>query len=150
MAPINKNEFILLIKKISSCKNLNTFIFEFELFNEYASLFNCFFDIGKSLTHLSLIHSADLDIMKIINNHVNLVNIKFELISKNSKISKEINQNYSFNLDLKRKWESIDLTNYPINQRLANLLKENKNITFSLNSCTNISGMNEIIINYND
>ena len=150
LAPINKNEFILLIQKISSCKNLNTFILEFDLFDEYASLFNCFFDIGKSLTHLSLIHSADLDIMKIINNHVNLVNIKFELISKNSKISKEINQNYSFNLDLKRKWESIDLTNYPINQRLANLLKENKNITFSLNSCTNISGMSEIIINYND
>ena len=67
LEPLKIKEFELLIKKISECKNLNTFIFEFELFNEYASLFNKFFDIGKNLTHLSLIHSTDLDIMKIIN-----------------------------------------------------------------------------------
>ena len=147
LEPLKIKEFELLIKKISGCKNLNTFIFEFELFNEYASLFNKFFDIGKNLTHLSLIHSTDLDIMKIINRHVNLINIKFELISNNAKISKEIIKNYYFNLDLNRKWESIDLTNYPINQNLHNFLNENKNIASSLNSCTNAFCINENIIN---
>ena len=147
LEPLKIKEFELLIKKISGCKNLNTFIFEFELFNEYASLFNKFFDIGKNLTHLSLIHSTDLDIMKIINRHVNLINIKFELISNSAKISKEIIKNYYFNLDLNRKWESIDLTNYPINQNLHNFLNENKNIASSLNSCTNAFCINENIIN---
>lgn len=147
LEPLKIKEFELLIKKISGCKNLNTFIFEFELFNEYASLFNKFFDIGKNLTHLSLIHSTDLDIMKIINRHVNLINIKFELISNSAKISKEIIKNYYFNLDLNRKWESIDLTNYPINQNLHNFLDENKNIASSLNSCTNAFCINENIIN---
>lgn len=147
LEPLKIKEFELLIKKISECKNLNTFIFEFELFNEYASLFNKFFDIGKNLTHLSLIHSTDLDIMKIINRHVNLINIKFELISNSAKISKEIIKNYYFNLDLNRKWESIDLTNYPINQNLHNFLDENKNIASSLNSCTNAFCIDENIIN---
>ena len=90
------------------------------------------------MTHLSLIHSTDLDIMKIINEHENLSNLKFELLSNNSKEFKEIYKNYKFDLDINREWKSIDLTNYPINQNLINSIKNNKNIFASLYICNDI------------
>ena len=37
---IDIDDFTLLLQKISACKNLNIFIFECELYDEYASLFN--------------------------------------------------------------------------------------------------------------
>ena len=146
-SPINVKDFTLLIQRISACINLNTFIFECELYNEYAFIFNTYFNIGQNLTHLSLIHTTDLDIMKIINRHDNLSYIKFELISKKSKMSKTEYINYSFNLDLERNWKSIDLTNYPINQSLVNILKYNKSIYTSFNFCTNVSGFDDLIVN---
>lgn len=144
---IDIDDFILLLQKISACKHLNIFIFECELYDEYALLFNDYFNIGQSLTHLSLIHSTDLDIMKIINEHENLTHLRFELLSNNSKESKEISKNYKFDLDLNREWKSIDLTNYPINQNLINIIKNNKNIFASLYICNNISDTNEQTIN---
>ena len=146
ITPLSPEDFKILIQAISSCKNLNIFIFDFDLVNEYALLFNNYFNIGSNLTHLSLVHSRDLDITKIINSHMNLTHINFELISKKPLIKKENNSNDICYFDGKRNWESIELTNYPINQSLADLLKENKNILFSLDSCTNISDFDDKII----
>ena len=145
--PINIDDFTLLIEKISDCYNLNIFIFECELYNEYASIFSTYFNTGNNLTHLSLVHTTDLEIMKIINRHINLTHIKFDLISKKSKLSKNVYKEYSYDLDLNRNWKSIDLTNYPINKSLINLLKYNKNIYTSLNLCNNVSDVDEIYFN---
>ena len=137
--PIDINDFILLIEKISECKSLSTFNFECELYNDYALAFNTYFEIGENLANLSLIHSPELDIMKIINFHKNLTNINLELISSNRKeISKDSFKRYNFNICPDREWKSIELTNYPINESLVNLLKENKNISFSSTSCFNV------------
>ena len=137
--PIDINDFILLIEKISECKSLSTFNFECELYNDYALAFNTYFEIGENLANLSLIHSPELDIMKIINFHKNLTNINLELISSNRKeISKDSFKSYNFNINPDREWKSIELTNYPINASLVNLLKENKNISFSSTSCFNV------------
>ena len=136
--PINIKDFVLLIQRISDCKNLEQFAFEFELQSEYAALFNENFNIGPSLTHLSLIHNSDLDVMKIVNDHINLKYIKFELIS-----SKEEGQKFRFNLDDKRDWKNIDLTNYPINNELLSTLKNKKNISSSFYFCTNASDLDD-------
>ena len=144
---IDIDDFTLILQKISACKNLNIFIFDCELYDEYASLFNDYFNIGPSLTHLSLVHSPDLDIMKIINDHQNLSHIRFELLSQNSKNTKEITRNYQFDLDVNREWKSIDLTNYPVNQNLVNILRNNKNISASLYFYENISDVSEQTIN---
>ena len=133
------NDFILLIQKISDCKSLSTFNFECELYNDYALAFNTYFEIGENLANLSLIHSPELDIMKIINFHKNLTNITLELISSNrTEISKDSFKSYNFNICSDRDWKSIELTNYPINESLVNLLKENQNISFSSTSCINV------------
>ena len=147
MAPLNKDDFKILIQAISSCKNLNTFIFDFELINEYALLFNNYFKIGNSLTNLSLVHGSELDINKIINDHMNLTHINLELISKKTLIINENYPNNYCNFDCNRNWKSIELTNYPITQSLAELLKDNKNILFSLDSCTNITDLDDKTIN---
>ena len=144
---IDLDDFAILIQKISACKNLNLFIFECELYDEYASLFNDYFKIGNNLTHLSLVHSIDLDIMKIINEHPNLTNIKFELISQNVKKMKEISKSYKFNLDSNREWKSIELINYPINQDFINFLRSKNNIFVSLNLYNNISDVSDQAIN---
>ena len=134
--PMNIYDFELLIKGISNCKKLNTFIFEYELKEEYISIFNNLFNIGDSLTHLSLIHNSELDVVKIISEHENLTNVKFELISENF-------ENFYYDFDMKRNWESIDLTNYPIYQSIADLLKSNKNINYFLDSCVNCVDLDE-------
>ena len=134
--PMNIYDFELLIKAISNCKKLNTFIFEYELKEEYISIFNNLFNIGDSLTHLSLIHNSELDVVKIISENENLTNVKFELISENF-------ENFYYDFDLKRNWESIDLTNYPIYQSIADLLKSNKNINYFLDSCVNCVDLDE-------
>ena len=136
--PINIKDFVLLIQRISNCKNLEQFAFEFELQSEYAALFNENFNIGPSLTHLSLIHNSDLDIMKIVSDHINLKYIKFELISSKKECKK-----YHFNLDNKRDWKNIDLTNYPINNELLNTLKNKKNISSNFYLCTNASDLDD-------
>jgi len=136
--PIKINDFVLLIQRISECKTLEQFVFEFELQGEYATLFNESFKIGPSLTHLNLIHSSDLDIMKIMDEHINLKYIKFELIS-----SKKESKNYHFNLDEKRDWKNIDLINYPINNELLNIIKNNKNTSSNFYLCTNASDLDD-------
>lgn len=137
---INIYDFELLIKTISKCKKLNTFIFDYELNGEFATLFNNLFNIGNNLTHLSLVHRYELDVTKIIGEHKNLANIKLELISENY-------DNFYFELDLNRNWESIDLTNYPISQSIYNFLKGNKKIKYFLDSCTNCLGLDEKNLN---
>ena len=140
LKPMNIYDFELLIKTISKCKQLNTFIFDYELIGEYANLFNYLFNVGDNLKYLSLVHNNELDVIKIIEKHKNLTNIKFELVSENV-------DNFYFDLNLKRNWESIDLTNFPISQNMFNLLKENKNIKYYLDSCINCFGLDENSLN---
>ena len=138
--PMNIYDFELLIKAISKCKKLNTFIFEYELKGEYTSIFNNLFNVGDNLTHLSLMHDSELDFVKIISEHEYLTNIKFELLSENF-------ENFYYDFDIKRNWESIDLTNYPIYQSIVDLFKSNKNINYFLDSCANCDDLDENSMN---
>jgi hypothetical protein len=77
---ININQFTSLIQKISECRQLNTFIFGFDLIEKYAEIFNQYFNPGNNLNKIQLVHSTKLDIMKIINEYPNLKGINLELI----------------------------------------------------------------------
>ena len=138
---ININQFSALIQKISECKQLNTFILRFELVDEYAKIFNQCFKLGNNLTKINLIHSSDLNIMAIINEHPSLNSITLELIMNDPDYSKKNYESYSFDLDVNRKWKEIDLTNYPINSRSLEYLKNHRDIDICLNACVNLTEM---------
>ena len=144
---IDINQFISLIQKISECKELNTFIFGFYLTGKYAEIFNDHFKIGNNLNKIQLIHNTKLDVMKIINEHPNLKKINLELIMDEPNYTKQNYENYSFALDINRDWEEIELTNYPINMRTMNYLRNNKNSISCLNACVNLTDMDDLSFN---
>ena len=141
---INTNQFSALIQKISECKQLNTFILRFELVDEYAKIFNQCFKLGNILTKINLIHNTDLNIMAIINEHPSLNSITLELIMNDPDYSKKNYESYSFDLDVNREWKEIDLTNYPINCRSLEYLKNHRDIDICLNVCVNLSEMDDL------
>ena len=141
---ININQFSALIQKISECKQLNTFILRFELVDEYAKIFNQCFKLGNNLTKINLIHSSDLNIMDIINEHQSLKSITLELIMNEPDYSKKNYESYSFDLDVNREWKEIDLTNYPINCRSLEYLKNHRDIDICLNACVNLTEMDDL------
>lgn len=141
---INTNQFSALIQKISECKQLNTFILRFELMDEYAKIFNQCFKLGNNLTKINLIHNADLNIMAIINEHPSLNSINLELIMNEPDYSKKNYESYSFDLDTNREWKEIDLTNYPINSRSLEYLKNHRDIDICLNACVNLTEMDDL------
>ena len=141
---ININQFSALIQKISECKQLNTFILRFELVDEYAKIFNQCFKLGNNLNKINLIHNTDLNIMAIINEHPSLNSITFELIMNEPDYSKKNYESYSFDLDVNRKWKEIDLTNYPINCRSLEYLKNHRDIDICLNACVNLTEMDDL------
>ena len=141
---ININQFSALIQKISECKQLNTFILRFELVDEYAKIFNQCFKLGNNLTKINLIHSSDLNIMAIINEHPSLNSITLELIMNDPDYSKKNYESYSFDLDVNREWKEIDLTNYPINFRSLEYLKNHRDIDICLNACVNLTEMDDL------
>jgi len=141
---ININQFSALIQKISECKQLNTFILRFELVDEYAKIFNQCFKLGNNLTKINLIHSSDLNIMAIINEHPSLNSITLELIMNDPDYSKKNYESYSFDLDVNREWKEIDLTNYPINNRSLEYFSNHKDIVFCLNACVNLTEMDDL------
>jgi len=141
---ININQFSALIQKISECKQLNTFILRFELVDEYAKIFNQCFKLGNNLTKINLIHNTDLNIMAIINDHPSLNSITLELIMNDPDYSKKNYESYSFDLDVNREWKEIDLTNYPINCRSLEYLKNHRDIDICLNACVNLTEMDDL------
>ena len=141
---VDINQFSALIQKISECKKLNTFILRFELTEEYAKIFNEYFHLGNNLNKISLIHSKDLNIMTIINEHPNLNSISLELIMNEPNYTKTNYENYAFDLDVNRKWKEIDLTNYPINSKNMDYLKNNRNIDICLSACVNLTEMDDL------
>ena len=141
---INTNQFSALIQKISECKQLNTFILRFELIDEYAKIFNQCFKPGNILTKINLIHNTDLNIMAIINEHPSLNSITLELIMNDPDYSKKNYESYSFDLDVNRKWKEIDLTNYPINSKSLEYLKNHRDIDICLNACVNLTEMDDL------
>ena len=141
---ININQFSALIQKISECKHLNTFILRFELIDEYAKIFNQYFKLGNNLTKINLIHNTDLNIMDIINEHPGLNSIILGLIMNEPNYSKKNYENYSFDLDINRQWKEIDLTNYPINSKCLEYLRNNKDIDICLNACVNLTEMDDL------
>ena len=144
---IGINQFISLIQKISECKELNTFIFGFYLTGKYAEIFNDYFKIGNNLNAIQLIHNTKLNVMKIINEHPNLININLELIMDEPDYTKQNYENYSFDLDVNRDWKEIELTNYPINIKTLDYLRSNKNIIYCLNACVNLTDMDDLSFN---
>ena len=141
---IDINQFVALIQKISECKKLNTFILRFELVEEYAKIFNEYFHLGNNLNKINLVHNTDLDIMAIINEHLNLNSLNLELIMNEPNYTKENYQKYSFDLDINRNWKEIDLINYPINSKNMEYLKNNKNIDITLSACVNLTEMDDL------
>ena len=142
---INIHLFTHLIQKISECKQLCTFILRLDLMDDYAKIFNKFFNVGDNLTKIYLIHSTDLDIMSIIKEHKNLNSINLELIMNEPDYSKENYEKYSFDLvDTKHQWKEIELTNYPINRRNLDYLINNKDAKICLNVCVNLTEMDDL------
>ena len=141
---ISNYQFSALIRKISECKELNTFILRFELMEDYAKNFNRYFKLGNNLTKIHLIHNTDLDIMTIINEHPNLNSINLELIMNEPNYSKKNYENYAFDLDTNRKWKEIDLTNYPINSKSLEYLENNKDVKVCLNACVNLTDIDDL------
>ena len=141
---IDINQFTSLIQKISECKKLNTFILRFELVEEYAKIFNEYFHLGNNLNKINLVHNTDLDIMAIINEHLNLNSLNLELIMNEPNYTKENYEKYYFDLDINRNWKEIDLSNYPINSKNMEYLKNNRNIDITLSACVNLTEMDDL------
>ena len=138
-------QFMDLAQKISECKKLNTFIFRYDLIGIYAEIFNKHFNLGNNLNRIFLVHDNKLDIMKIINLHPNLNSMDLEFIMDEPDYTKENYANYAFNLDkINREWKEIELTNYPINSKTLDYLRNNKNIKTCLNVCVNLTEMDDL------
>ncbi len=144
----NLNEFLNLIKAISSLNKLSNLILKIPMNNKMTKIFNVFFRLKKSLNNLEIIHSGNLDIGQLFNNHPNLVNINFTLICEECNIDSEdesgikkikINDfKYDFPV---RNWKTIVLNYYPINESLINTLMICKHslYNFKLNNSINVS-----------
>ena len=144
---ININQFMSLIQKISECRELNTFIFGFDLIEKYAEIFNQYFNLGNNLNKIELVHSTKLNVMKIINAHPNLNSINLELIMNEPDYTKKNYENFLFDLNCNRDWKEIELTNYPINNANMDYLRNNKNIPICLNVCVNLTEMDDLCFN---
>ena len=144
---ININQFMSLVQKISECRELNTFIFGFDLIEKYAEIFNQYFNLGNNLNKIELVHSTKLDVMKIINEHQNLNSINLELIMNEPDYTKKNYENFLFDLNCNRDWKEIELTNYPINSANMDYLRNNKNIPICLNVCVNLTEMDDLSFN---
>ena len=140
----NINQFMTLIQKISECKELNTFIFGFDLIEKYAEIFNEYFYIGNNLNKIQIVHSTKLNVMKIINEHLNLNSINLELIMKEPDYTKKNYENLEFNLNNGRDWKEIELTNYPINSINMDYLRNKKDTPICLNVCVNLTEMDDL------
>ena len=144
---ININQFMSLVQKISECRELNTFIFGFDLIEKYAEIFNQYFNLGNNLNKIELVHSTKLDVMKIINEHPNLKSINLELIMNEPDYTKKNYENFLFDLNCNRGWKEIELTNYPINSANMDYLRNKKNIPICLNVCVNLTEMDDLCFN---
>ena len=144
---INLNQYLALIQKISECKELNTFIFGFDLIEKYAEIFNEYFNIGNNLNKIQLVHSTKLNVMKIINEHLNLNSINLELIMNEPDYTNKNYENLEFNLNNGRDWKEIELTNYPINSTNMDYLRNKKNASICLNVCVNLTEMDDLSFN---
>ena len=144
---INLNQYLALIQKISECKELNTFIFGFDLIEKYAEIFNEYFNIGNNLNKIQLVHSTKLNVMKIINEHLNLNSINLELIMNEPDYTNKNYENLEFNLNNGRDWKEIELTNYPITSTNMDYLRNKKNASICLNVCVNLTEMDDLSFN---
>ena len=82
--------------------------------------------------------------MAIINEHPNLNSLILELIMNEPNYTKENYEKYYFDLDINRNWKEIDLTNYPINSKNMEYLKNNRNIDITLSACVNLTEMDDL------
>ena len=139
------NEFTNLIKAISNLKSLESLQLLISMNDKMAGIFNQYFKVGVTLINLSIIHSNKLDLNKIFNLCPNLNKINLQLANN------EDNMNYKFKYDFpQRKWKSIELANYPLNDSLVNALINNKNtinhLTFK--DSVNKSAISDVELNY--
>ena len=117
------NEFSNLIKAISNLQNLKSLHLLIPMKDKMTEIFNNYFHGGKTLNNLVIIHSNKLNLNQIFNLCPNLNNINLQLIRNENG-----NLNYKFKYDFpQRKWQSIELANYPLNNSLIEALIKNKN-----------------------
>ena len=123
---LSKNEieeFTNLIKAISNLKNLASLQLYVSMNDKMAKIFNKYFSGGETLNNLVIIHSNKLNLDQIFNLCPNLNKINLQLLKNENG-----NVNYNFKYDFpQRKWRSIELANYPLNNSLVDALNKNKN-----------------------
>ena len=123
---LSKNEieeFTNLIKSISNLKNLASLQLYVSMNDKMAKIFNKYFSGGETLNNLVIIHSNKLNLDQIFNLCPNLNKINLQLLKNENG-----NVNYNFKYDFpQRKWRSIELANYPLNNSLVDALIKNKN-----------------------
>ena len=123
---LSKNEieeFTNLIKAISNLKNLASLQLYVSMNDKMAKIFNKYFSGGETLNNLVIIHSNKLNLDQIFNLCPNLNKINLQLLKNENG-----NVNYNFKYDFpQRKWRSIELANYPLNNSLVDALIKNKN-----------------------
>ena len=123
---LSKNEieeFTNLIKAISNLKNLASLQLYVSMNDKMAKIFNKYFSGGETLNNLVIVHSDKLNLDQIFNLCPNLNKINLQLLKNENG-----NVNYNFKYDFpQRKWRSIELANYPLNNSLVDALIKNKN-----------------------
>ena len=123
---LSKNEieeFTNLIKAISNLKNIASLQLYVSMNDKMAKIFNKYFSGGETLNNLVIIHSNKLNLDQIFNLCPNLNKINLQLLKNENG-----NVNYNFKYDFpQRKWRSIELANYPLNNSLVDALIKNKN-----------------------
>ena len=119
------DEFTNLIKAISNLKNLRSLQLYVSMRDKMTKIFNKYFTGGETLNNLVIIHSNKLNLDQIFNLCPNLKKINLQLI-KNENGNGNINYNFKYDFP-QRKWRSIELANYPLNNSLVDALIKNKN-----------------------
>lgn len=154
-----QDEFLELIKAISSLRNLSYLQLKINMDYKMTNTFNNFFNVGDSLRSLEIIHSGNLDMTRLFISHPNLDDINFTLICKENDIKVENDDKRFKNNNLRdyeydfpqRSWKKIVLNYYPVNDTLINALTRFKKSIrqLKLNKTINVSKKsNKEIYNY--
>ena len=139
------NEFENLIKAISNLKSLTSLQLLIPMRDKMIEIFNNNFNSRETLIDLTIIHSNKLNLNQIFNLCPNLDKVSLQLINNENE-----NMNYKFKYDFpQRKWKSIELANYPLNNSLVDALIKNKNtinhLTFK--DSVNTSSISDVELN---
>ncbi len=137
--------FSKLINSISKLKQLRILQLIIPMNNKMCEIFNNCFNVGNSLNHLHIIHSAQLNLNLLFKRHKNLNKINLNLIKEEDQNPRnEFRYNFS-----PRTWKCIDLCNYPLNNSFIDALIKSKCYIkhLSLKDSVNMSSKSDAELN---